>query len=1184
MKKVSLFLTVILLSLSVGAFELPKTSSEGNEVWYIIQFLDGGYVFEANSSGQAINTVNMTGADEQLWKFEGDNINGYTITNKKGYTLYAASANKNEMVYAASQVSGVNKFVINETKFDNHKGAFEIQPKNSIAVSMNLWGGANEHRGVGFWDANKENNPVQFVDFNIFKATENISLIPYPSQLDVIKEGKKSITTLNAITYTDDNVKKYVSDFADQLALTSGVQLTLKESGATANSGEIWLSTDESLPKEGYKLDVTENSIEIKASTKAGFFYALQTMKQLLPRDYFEKSLNKDADWSIPFISITDEPALEHRGFMMDIARHFFDKEEVKRVLDIMALYKMNRLHWHLTDDQGWRIEIPEYPLLTKVGSIRSGSFTSPGEGTKFFDDTEYGRGMWYSQDELREIVQYAAERNIDILPEIDLPGHMVAAVTAYPEFSCDPTKSYSVRIDGGISKDVLNVGNNKVIEFLKCVLDNVASIFPFPYIHIGGDECPTDQWANNAECLQRVKDEGLSGVNQLQSWLVEELGIYLKETHGKDIVVWDELLSHWNSDNTVKPVIMAWNNINKSSEAANKGFKSIITPYSHVYLDFMQVPANKTIIDEPYYGGWGDDHVNTIEEVYTLNPVSALAGKEEYCMGVQGNLWAETLNDDVELEYQLLPRMLALAETGWLPAAQKLWTSFYKRLQTHDEILDALGYTYAKHYIEQRTLSDAEKKIKEAEEILVASQPGAVGFPSADIHNALQDALNAALQDSETATTTLADAITAYKNATICQPQPGKTYQIVSASTYFKKQFAGSTMYISDNNVRFHYTPQTEPEELWQFEATTSGYVLKNLCNGKVLQMPAYNSAVTMANENGTAVRVDKATVATGNYTFIPGVVTISAVEGYSSLATGSVKRLHGELSGNINAYNQPALCYPGTWLIKEVTDFRGQLEGLCTKCERIIEKAKPNEMGQPTQEALTFLQTSVLSSAKEALKDGVVTEEKYNIYVALYNQYLLMPRTNLMTSLSEQHYYYIRNAYPDFASYYATYNSSNNRVEPKTAGNTDEYLWQIKKNSDGTVILYNKASGSSAYINSDLADQTVMVGKEYSWKLEEITVDTGDSGICIIGSEGKNGWYINPNAWGYVLTKPFWGGCIWSLEKSTVQIETSIEDVIENNSAQDEHIVYDLQGRRITNPSNGIYITNKGKKIFIK
>ena len=614
----------------------------------------------------------------------------------------------------------------------------------------------------------------------------------------------------------------------------------------------------------------------------------------------------------------------------------------------------------------------------------------------------------------------------------------------------------------------------------------------------------------------------------------------------------------------------MAWNSIGKSADAANKGFKSIITPYSHVYLDFMQVPADRTIIDEPYYGGWGDSHVNTIEEVYSLNPVSSLGGREEYCMGVQGNLWAETLNDDIELEYQLLPRMLALAETGWLPAAKKSWGSFYKRLQTHDEILDALGYTYAKHYIEQAELSDEEQTMLEAQNILAASIRGAVGYPAAELH----DALAAAIESGDASA--ISAAVSAYKKGEITQPQIGKTYQIVSASTYYKKQFAGSTMYVTENGVRFHYTPQVEPEELWQFEPQESGYMLKNLCNGLQLSMPTYNAAVKMS-ESGTAVRIDKATIATRDYTFIPGVVTISAVAGYKPLATGNIKRLHAELSGNVNAYNNPALCYPGTWYIVEVSDFTAQLQGLYDKCVRIVEKAAPGKIGEPTNEAIDFLQNSLITPAKALLEQGNITEETYNIYVALYNQFLMMPRTDIIDALREDVYYYIRNAY--FTNYYAVCSSSG-RVEPKTNGNGDGYLWSIRKNGDGTVSIYSKLNGKSAYIANDVADQTVRVGKEYSWTLEQMTVDTGDTGICIIGNKGATSWYINPDSWSYVLTKPFWGASIWSFEESTIEVETGIE-AIENeiNSGK----VYDLQGRVVNNPSQGIYIVD-GKKILIK
>ena len=1172
-----LFLFTCIVAGIAGAFAqgFPTISTDDeNTKWYLIQFMNGGNAITAESADAQITTATATGSDAQLWKITGDATNGYTFTNKKGNILYVSSAAKNQMVKAATSETGVSKFFINTTTNGTYSGNYEIQPKGNTAISMNLWGGPNENRGVGLWDKGDQNNPVQFIEYSVFENLSNISIIPYPAEMSV-GEGSIAVASLNSITYPSEEVQKPVADFAAMLAKTSGTTLAVKESGTEATAGEIWLAVDASLPSEGYTLDVNGNGIAIKAATDAGFFYAIQTLKQLLPRDLFGEEVNSEAEWTIPFVSIIDQPQYEHRGFMMDVARHFFDKDEVKKVLDIMALYKMNRLHWHLTDDQGWRIEIPEYPLLTEVGAVRSGSFTSPGDGSKFFDDTEYGRGMWFSQDDLREIVAYAAERNIDILPEIDLPGHMVAAVTSYPELSCDPTKEYSVRLDGGISKDVLNIGKDETIDFLKCVLDNVAEIFPFPYIHIGGDECPTDQWQTNEDCLRRVQEEGLAGVHELQSWLVEELGTYLKEKHGKDIVVWDELLAHWTSDNAVKPVIMAWNSLGLTATAADKGFKSIATPYSHVYIDFMQVGPDKTAIDEPYYGGWSDTNTNTLEEAYSLNPAGSLSGREEYCMGVQCNLWAETLNDNIELEYQLLPRMIAVAETGWLPSSKKNWSGFYKRLQSHDEILDLLGYTYAKHYIEPKEYTAAERAIMEAEELIENSTNG-VGYPEAEYRDKLITALNTIEGDD---VTELTAAIEAYKNAPIKQPEIGKTYQIVSASTYYKRQYAGSTMYVKENGVRFHYTPQVEPEELWQFEATDGGYIMRNLYSSKAITMPSYNTAVT-TTDNGTAVRIDKATIASRDVTFVPGAVTISAVSGYNAAITGSVKRLSAEPSGDVYTKDEAALCYNGTWRFIEVTDFTAQLAGLVNKCMLIQYTAKPGKVGQPTQEALGFLQNEIIEPAHNALEAGAVTEEQYNEYVALYQQFMMMPRATIADVIDTGAYYYIRNAY--FTNYYAAQNSSNSRVEPKTKGTSDNYLWSLVKNNDGTVYIYNKANGKAAYISSNAMDQTLYVGKDYAWTLKETTTDTGNKGVAIVAGDGEHGWYTNPDAWGYLLTKPYtWGASVWTLEKSAIEVETGIDEVV----IQGANTIgtFDLQGRKVENPTKGVYIIDD-KKVLVK
>ena len=1169
MKKL-FFIAALLLS-AIGAYSqgFPEISNGENTKWYLIQFMNGGNALTAETSGAQITTSAAMGSDAQLWKITGDATNGYTFTNKKGNTLYVNSAAKNQMVYASTNAGGVNNFFIKATANSNYSGGYEIRPKGNTNISMNLWGGPAENRGVGLWDNNDQNNAVQFVEAVAFENMGKVSIIPQPLNMTV-GEGTIDFTKFTAIAYKGELMKEHAEAFAAQLNTSAGINLEVREAGATVADGEIWFGTDTTLPAEGYTLTTGEKQIVVKASAFGGHLYGLQTLIQLLPREFFASELQSNVEWTIPAVEINDQPLLGHRGYMLDIARHFFNKDEVKKVLDIMVLYKMNRFHWHLTDDQGWRVEIPEYPKLTEVGAIRKASFSNA-DGQNFYDDTEYGRGMYYTLDDLKEIVDYAKARNIEIIPEIDLPGHMVAAVASYPEFSCDPTKQYEVRVDGGISHDVLNIGKEEVIEFLKCVLGHIATTFPYDYVHIGGDECPTEQWAANELCLALVQKLGLAGVHQLQSWLVEELGIYMKETYNKDIIVWDELLANWNDNNQTKPVVMAWNNGNKERNAADRGMKSIICPHSHLYLDFPQAQDANRPVDEPYNGGWG---VNSLDEIYSLNPLGALGGKEEFAIGVQGNMWTETTNDIDEVEYQLLPRMFALAEIGWLPANKKNWTSFYKRLQSHDEILDYLDYTYAKYFIEPTEYTAEESAVMEAEDILAKSIRGGVGYPAAEVYDALQ----AALDGGETAA--IQQAIANYKNAAITQPVDGKTYQIISACTYYRQQYEGSSMYIKNNGVRFHYTPQTEPEELWQFVATDGGYIMKNLYNGNVLQMPGYNQAVAMVENGGTAVRIDKATVATGDFTYIPGVVTISAVEGYSASVTGSVKRLSAQITGDVYAKDDAALCYNGTWRIVEVSDFTAQLAGLVDKCELIIITAKPGELGQPGQEALEFLQNSVINPAKQAVADGGVTEEQYNAYVALYYQFQLMPRTSMADALDFGAYYFIRNGY--FTDKYAALNKSNNRVEPKAKSTSDEYLWSFTKNVDGTVRIYNKANGKAAYINSAADDQTVYVGGAYDWTLVETTTDQGNKGIGIVSSNGSSAWYINPSAWSYVLTKPYtWGGSVWTLEKSNVEVETGITDV--NGESENMKGIYDLQGRKVEEPTQGIYIVN-GEKVFVK
>lgn len=1174
---ITIVVAVLLGSLAAWSAVPPVVSTDDGVHWYALRFCNGKAVVEAQGEGRQISTAGVTGSDAQMWKVEGSDAEGYTLTSRSGQRLYAEAVSRDgKLCTAAVPASANTRFVWNTTTNAAYAGYFVLSPKGNTGVFMNQWGGAGQGKPLALWnDRADENQPFEFVsEEELLCTAQRHALIPYPASI-VNGTGTVAVSALSGIYCPEGPCLRYAREFAAQLKLTSGIELGVTAGTAAPAGASLVMSVDDGLPHEAYTLKVgADRGVEITAADSTGFFYALQTLRQLLPVAVYGTE-RQEADWSVPCVEIADRPQLGYRGFMMDVARHFFSKAEVKRVLDVMAAYKMNRLHWHLTDDQGWRIEIPEYPRLTEVGSIRKGSFTNAGGASKFFDDTEYGRGMWFSLDDLREIVAYAKALNIEILPEIDLPGHMVAAVTAYPEFSCDPTRTYEVRLDGGISQDVLNVGKDEVVDFLKCVLGHVAEVFPYPYIHIGGDECPTTQWKTNADCLRRVKEENLTGVEQLQSWLVEVLGTYLKEEYGKDIVVWDELLSHWQADNKVKPVIMAWNSIGKSADAANKGFKSIVCPYQSVYLDFMQVAENKADINELYQGGWGPNWVNTVESVYNLNPAGSLSGREEFCMGTQGNLWAETLCDSVQLEYQLLPRMLALSETAWLPASKKEWMGFYRRLQSHDEVLGLMGYTYARHYFEQPELTAAESAVAEARSILEAARPGCVGHPAQSEADALAAACGALEADMENAAllAALQDALKAYKKAEIMKPEEGKLYEIVSASTYYKAKYAGSTMYVADNGVRFHYTPQTEPEEIWTFSVKGTGFTLQNALTGQQVVVPAAGSNVTMGN-NGTTVRVDLAAIASGKYSFVPGAVTITSTTGY---ATGSYKRLYADCTGYVKSDRNGAVCYPGTWFVREVTDFTDRLAGLVKKGQRILLTAAPGEMGEPTQEALGFLANSLIAPASEAVKAGGVTREVYEQYVELYKQYLAMPRSSVADGLNTGVCYRIRNAY--FSDYYATGSTGGNVVPATLNAGSDFQLWCIGKNANGSVTLTNKGTGKAAYPASVSDGAVVKSGTAYNWTLEQMTTDTGGSGIAITDAGGTYSWYVNPDAWQTVVLKPKdWGASIWTFEETDVQTGITSAEL----PSEADNVYYDLQGRRVYRPAKGIFVTGNGRKVL--
>lgn len=1218
-RKLFLLCWALLVSLvSLAAPSMPKVSTAQEVHWYLLKFTNSGLVVEASKANSGAHLAAMTGVDAQLWKVEGSAAEGYTFTNKAGLQLYVTNTQEKGMVEAAKQHAN-NKFSILPCKTANFTSSFEIHPKANTQVGFNQWGGAGAGHPIGLWGSSKDregNNALTFETTAALDVYKNLPpLVPYPQNIN-IQEGKNlDLRNLKVITSPVDSLKGMVHEFAEEVKSRLGLTLSLQSSPAAAADGMVALITDKSVAgAEAYTLSITEKHIEIKASHRAGFFYGLQTLRQLMTKAFYPKN-GAQRVWTLPVLDIKDKPLLSYRGYMLDIARHFFDKTEVKRILDIMSFYKMNRLHWHLTDDQGWRIEIPEYPKLTQVGSRRKGSFVSDGTDPHFFDDTEYGRGMYYTLDDLREIVAYAAERNIEIIPEIDMPGHMVAALAAYPELSCYPNRTYKVRVTAGISKDVLNIGDDKVIDFLKTVLDNVAKVFPGRYIHLGGDECPTDRWKENSLCQKRIKDNNLNGVGELQPWLVHELAVYLKKKYNKDIVAWDELIetktdNYWNRHKgEVSPLIMAWNLGRDGSGrwtdwtdilAASKGFHTVIVPYNVLYLDWMQVTADQADVNEGYRGGWGDGSVNSVEKIYNFDPLARLrsVGKTEFGLGVQGNMWTETTNNNAELEYQLLPRLLAISEIGWLPNNQKDWLSFFYRLQQHSVVFEDRKMTYAKHFFLKESKTPLQEKVEEAEKLLVDTRPGEVGYASKATCDALANAVTAAKAAAATEEAQQLEAMTqalaAFKATPITQPVAGKVYRLISASTYYKAKYAGATLYADGTRaVRVHYTDQQAPEELFTFVEANGGWIMQSVHNKQEVTISSYNQPLRFVKKNATPIRIDRAAVPAQQYDYVPGAVVLSKVQGYNATATGSVGRFYiKSFGGNRNndepsenkvvAFDQPTLCHPGTWYIVEA-DFQKMLAALLQRCDHAIEDVVPNEEGQHTQVAIQQLQKDLAPARDLVAKQAAVSQEVYETYVKAYEKFLAAPKTTAVEALTSNHYYVIRSAHPQMTAYVAQLKDGlvvPTKVEaPVTTDENPTILWQLIRQEDGNFVLVNKAEKKYAVVRNASAGESIVENSTpYAWQLRYRK--TNDiSGFLIMAGTSNYGWYLpsNPVATTRVSLRIAnqWNN-YWRLEPTAVPTGLDRSPLFQEATGT----TYDLSGRVATPHQRGVVIDAAGHK----
>jgi hexosaminidase len=541
------------------------------------------------------------------------------------------------------------------------------------------------------------------------------AIIPAPQKMEVSQGGFRIGPKTRIMV--DSPSAETGAYLAAKVRASTGYPLPVQTNDeAAVEMGSIQITTVGARPEwgaEGYELVVEQGNatsaetkppayVLIVARTQAGAFYGVQTLLQLFPPQIFSTNVVKDVAWEIPFtVRIEDQPRFPWRGFMLDVSRHFFSKDEVKRVLDEMALHKLNMFHWHLTDDHGWRIEIKKYPKLTEVGAWRKRSEVTPPRDksqeehahpawdvappTAFGPDGRYGG--FYTQDDAREIVAYAAARHITVVPEIEMPGHAIAALAAYPELSCDGSH-FSTDVNAGVNKGVFCVGNDQVFKFLDDVLLEVFQVFPGKYVHVGGDEVNAAvkkaTWGESAACQARMKAEGLKTLDELQGWFTGQIGKFVNE-HGKTMIGWTEIAESPLPKNAA---VMDWQG--GALQAATNNHDVVMSPTRFCYLDYYQAMDSAT--EPPGIGGYVP-----LERVYSFEPIPAALPAEFHAriLGGQCNLWTEYIPSLAHVEYNAFPRLCALAEVDWSPKDARDWNNFSQRLQVHEVRLEVLGVNF---------------------------------------------------------------------------------------------------------------------------------------------------------------------------------------------------------------------------------------------------------------------------------------------------------------------------------------------------------------------------------------------------------------------------------------------------------------------------------------------------------
>lgn len=514
------------------------------------------------------------------------------------------------------------------------------------------------------------------------QTLEEVSIIPQPVKVQrAAGEFSFSEKTKIRIEPGNPELKLLGNMLAEHIVFVTGLRIPIVEKKRDLNNA-INLTIEkvnDTIGDEGYVLNIRPNRVTIKAGDDKGIFYGLQTLYQLLPAKQEAAAGNKIV---VPAIDVVDEPRLSWRGMMLDVGRYFYPVSYIKKFLDYMAMHKLNTFHWHLTEDHGWRLESEEYPELNQISSWRKGTQLTPGGRID-----ENLHGGYYTKEQVKDIIKYAAQRYITVVPEIEMPGHSLAALAAFPELSCTGGP-FEMPVKWGIRKDIFCAGNDQTFVFLENVLSEVAELFPSPIIHIGGDEAPKARWEACSKCQQRIKEEGLENEHELQSYFIKRIEDFLL-TKNKTIIGWDEIMEGGLAPNAT---VMSWRGTEGGIAAAKQHHNVVMSPTSHMYFDFYQ--GDPTL--EPIAITYGP--VLDLQKVYSFEPVPAELSSEEakYILGVQANVWAEFIHSPDKVEYMSFPRAAALSEVAWSQPEQKDWNNFKRKMESQYQRYADMGINYA--------------------------------------------------------------------------------------------------------------------------------------------------------------------------------------------------------------------------------------------------------------------------------------------------------------------------------------------------------------------------------------------------------------------------------------------------------------------------------------------------------